>query len=489
MKKKDLVFKHSKNDLSSTGDDIASVFTFKKQSSVTTWAGTGLVDQLIDYLTVHLAGFADQEEVLQKFEALAVEVLANCTDPELHRILKEQGWTGAHFQLAIEPPFIDPQSCLNALSNYYLKVNSQPALNDIGVSADIESHQLDQILPFCPDVLVTYLKRQPINNFSSGPRRLTFRGACMLADISGFSKFSGAMCSKGVSGLDDLREATNGFLGYFVKQVYEYEGDGKLTFIHGRCVVVDTDRGFSLNVLTVIAFAGDALICAFRDTADGISESCFRALQCAHVLRQHKTAALSTHIGVSCGEMQIALLGGHNDQWCYVMNGECVSQLAACIEDAGSQEVAITEECYEYAQIHDAHPQTPAAFRNKLLVDDKRKPSGNYLLKTIGVRRTTTPPPPLSPFINNPEHPGHAHAAAGHDHTAVWNHLKHYGHVHEVASDVMVKQKSDHLVDEGQRKAALLSLGQSESDLSVALEHSIAAANGIAQKEGRLLLS
>ncbi len=29
------------------------------------------------------------------------------------------------------------------------------------------------------------------------------------------------------------------------------------------------------------------------------------------------------------------------------MNGDCVSQLASCIEDAGSQEVAITAEVYE----------------------------------------------------------------------------------------------------------------------------------------------
>ena len=65
----------------------------------------------------------------------------------------------------------------------------------------------------------------------------------------------------------------------------------------------------SFSYLSVIAFAGDALICAFRNTSEGISESCFRALQCAHVLRQHKTAYLSTHIGVTCGEMQIALLG------------------------------------------------------------------------------------------------------------------------------------------------------------------------------------
>jgi hypothetical protein len=63
-------------------------------------------------------------------------------------------------------------------------------------------------------------------------RSITFTGACMLADISGFSKFSGAMCSKGVSGLDDLREATNGFLGHIVKIVYDFHGDGELLILH-----------------------------------------------------------------------------------------------------------------------------------------------------------------------------------------------------------------------------------------------------------------
>ena len=74
----------------------------------------------------------------------------------------------------------------------------------------------------------------------------------------------------------------------------------------------------------MIAFAGDALICAFRNSAEGIAESCFRALQCAHVLRQHKTAYLSTHIGVTCGEMQIALLG----EYCVCM---CACVLCVCV--------------------------------------------------------------------------------------------------------------------------------------------------------------
>ena len=213
-----------------TGENFDESFTTKKQSfyiSPKPWAGANGVDKLIDYLAAHLATLFGRDDVLNKFEALTQEVLSNCGDPDLHRIIKEQGWTGRHFQLAFEPPFIDAQSCLNALSNFYFKINYRAAVGESTLKSDFDVNELDQILPFCPDVLVTYLKKEPLTSDTLGPRRLTFTGACMLADISGFSKFSGAMCSKGVSGLDDLREATNGFLGYFVKQVYEYEGDGK----------------------------------------------------------------------------------------------------------------------------------------------------------------------------------------------------------------------------------------------------------------------
>eukprot|EP00981_Chlorochromonas_danica_P015276 scaffold11522_cov239-Ochromonas_danica.AAC.3 len=164
----------------------------------------------------------------------------------------------------------------------------------------------------------------------------------MLADISGFSKFSGAMCQKGVSGLDDLREATNVFLGALVKTVYEFQGD-------------------------VVAFAGDALICVFLDSPEndddeqGFEEekansehrsACYRAIECACVLRAHKekkTSQLSAHIGVSYGEMKIAFLGGLHDQWVYLLNGACVSELAGCIEDAGPQQVVVTQACYNQA--------------------------------------------------------------------------------------------------------------------------------------------
>lgn len=101
----------------------------------------------------------------------------------------------------------------------------------------------------------------------------------------------------------------------------------------------------------MIAFAGDALICVFLDkppSEDAIEEedesdivfpgaskpktvnACYRALQCACVLRSHKTKYLSAHIGVSYGEMSIALLGGVNNQWVYLMNGAVTFLSLSC---------------------------------------------------------------------------------------------------------------------------------------------------------------
>ena len=172
----------------------------------------------------------------------------------------------------------------------------------------------------------------------------------------------------------------------------------------------------------MIAFAGDALICVFTDkeTTDeyqesistkstsselkdgteesanvdhaapdeeflnknkGISNCCFRAIRCACTLRTYKTEKLSTHLGISYGEMKLALLGGLQDQWVYLMNGECVSELAGCINDAGPQEVAATPECFNVAM------QSIRKFTKDAVMDGivakKCADSENYLIDSI----------------------------------------------------------------------------------------------------------
>lgn len=321
------------------------------------------VEVLINYLTHNVENIMKDKEFLHRFEFLTNDTLLEDHDVELHRIVKSHGWTGSHYRTS-DTHALDAQALLQALSNLYLrhKMTSYTAhiSNMFGLG---DEKGADQILSFCPDLLLTCLREQkafPATD-SSETKSFTFSGACMLADISGFSKFSAAMCQRGVEGLDELRETTNGFLGHIVKLVYEHKGDGKNvnSFISSVAMIPHLHYFYFHFFYLVVAFAGDALICVFQDTHDAANENskgsqamencCYRALKCACKLREHKTNKLSSHIGVSYGEMKLALLGGVHDQWVYLLNGSCVSELADCINDAGPKEVVVTRACFDEA--------------------------------------------------------------------------------------------------------------------------------------------
>ena len=80
------------------------------------------------------------------------------------------------------------------------------------------------IKSFVPDILIRKLSRRVGTNIQV-ESKLT-RGACLLADISGFTKLSGELCSTGAHGLDDLRQATSSFLATFIHIVHAFGGDG-----------------------------------------------------------------------------------------------------------------------------------------------------------------------------------------------------------------------------------------------------------------------
>ncbi len=108
----------------------------------------------------------------------------------------------------------------------------------------------------------------------------------------------------------------------------------------------------------MIAFAGDALICVFKNTVpedrDGckakeIEDCCFRAMQCGCILREYRTEHLSTHIGISYGELKVGILGGYRDRWIFMLNGECVSELSSCVDEAKSGQLVVTKKCFHAA--------------------------------------------------------------------------------------------------------------------------------------------
>lgn len=95
---------------------------------------------------------------------------------------------------------------------------------------DIESddfvHQYaNLVMSYCPDALLTSLDESVDTDIVA---KSWFRdGACMLADISGFTRLSGKLCELGVSGLDELRRITSDFLSKLLYIVYTHGGDGK----------------------------------------------------------------------------------------------------------------------------------------------------------------------------------------------------------------------------------------------------------------------
>lgn len=82
---------------------------------------------------------------------------------------------------------------------------------------------------------------------------------------------------------------------------------------------------------------------------------CLRSLECALLLREQSahSGILTTHIAVSYGEMKLAILGGHNDDWVYLLNGECISELGPCLTAAAKKQVVATKKCYEMAMQSD----------------------------------------------------------------------------------------------------------------------------------------
>jgi hypothetical protein len=82
------------------------------------------------------------------------------------------------------------------------------------------------VAPYCPHSVLKFLSNKTLTE----PISTTVMGACLLADICGFTKFSGELCTEGGTGIDKLRIVTSTFLTKFIETVYLYFGDGM--FIH-----------------------------------------------------------------------------------------------------------------------------------------------------------------------------------------------------------------------------------------------------------------
>jgi hypothetical protein len=170
---------------------------------------------------------------------------------------------------------------------------------------------------------------------------------------------SSAYSKKGANGLDDLHQLVSEFVSKLVEIVCSFEGD-------------------------VIAFAGDAIICVFDESAGGAvvrAVLCAQALITASSLFEMSKHPLRSHIGLSYGDMSLATLGGVGTHWVYLLNGPCLSQLHSCVDDALLDQVVVTPELYR--RLVTASDSHVGLREGETIESQVLQPSLNRLVKSI----------------------------------------------------------------------------------------------------------
>jgi class 3 adenylate cyclase len=182
---------------------------------------------------------------------------------------------------------------------------------------------------FLPDTLASQVYNNIYSRRHMEHHSRVFEGVVMIVDISGFTKLSGAFCSKGRDGIDGLQKIVNGFMGILVEAVYSCGGD-------------------------VIKFAGDALICIFEPDKmlgdKGLLRVCIQSVLCAWKLKDVHTDQLTAHIGIAYGDICFGVVGGHNARWEFLVSGACLASLSSCLDDAPSRNVAVTQPFHDKVQ-------------------------------------------------------------------------------------------------------------------------------------------
>ena len=301
----------------------------------------GAARNILYYLNTN-KGVLEPKELRRGLSELTCSVLDESNDSSLIDMLLKCGWNATTHSYSSD---LD----LNELSTRLLR-NIERRNSNVVSRRTSELGIKNTIKSFAPDLLMMYmLQRSALTEDAvMTPFSVFFDGVCLLADISGFTRLSGKFCEDGKYGIDQLQQATNGYLSKLVKTVYAYGGD-------------------------VMKFAGDALLCVFQASNHRVGtrkltlcDVCTNAVQCATELSQICT---DQHVAVSCGPMCLSMLGGHNDLWECLISGECLGHLGQCLEDASSKQTVVTNQFVE---------ALGNIYRKEVII--KKLNSGNYLV-------------------------------------------------------------------------------------------------------------
>lgn len=159
---------------------------------------------------------------------------------------------------------------------------------------------------------------------------LPLSGALLFADVSGFSKLTERFASNGPQGAERISACLNTYFANLIGRIESHGGD-------------------------VFKFAGDALLAFWADDAN--SDPVHRAAACGLEIQREmgnvlvaEDVALSTRLGIGCGDISLLLVGGERGRWETLPLGDPFRQLRATHAKTQPGDLAVSPEAWSRLQ-------------------------------------------------------------------------------------------------------------------------------------------
>ena len=157
---------------------------------------------------------------------------------------------------------------------------------------------------FLPDHLIRRHRRAPAP--PAAPQAEAARGAVLMADIIGYTALTERYAQR-AEGVEELKTLLNDFFGRLNTLILDHGGD-------------------------IVSFAGDSVFALWQGGAPAVklAAQCALAAQRALYRSDHgEGLLLRMRMVVAAGEVTIATVGGHNDQWHCLMTGAPLAAIGA----------------------------------------------------------------------------------------------------------------------------------------------------------------
>src|SRR5262245_13339722 len=189
---------------------------------------------------------------------------------------------------------------------------------------------LETLNSYVPILIRKRLARSP--EPLDAPEYESLEAGVLLADISGFTRFTEELVRSGPRGVEKVSIALNDYFGRWINIISEYGGD-------------------------VVKFAGDALLAVWPAdaTTDGLRAATLQAAACAleahNTLRGYQTAEgnpLVIRTGIAAGRIRAVHLGGMLKRWELLVVGKAISEVSITMQQAAPGTIVLSPTALEH---------------------------------------------------------------------------------------------------------------------------------------------